>query len=583
MFQRAPHAILIIGVQPWLRLIHVISRSAYMNNSRNDFDYIIIGAGAAGCVLANRVSGDPSVRVALIEAGPSDQRFPVNLKTALPIGNIFLLPHARYNWQNQFTGGSSVNDRSIMCPRGKLLGGCTSVNGSVYMRGHRSDYDEWAALGNEGWGFADVLAAYRKHENRHAAPSAYHGTGGELDVQLPAGCNPLAHAFVDASVEAGHERNDDFNGERQDGFGIFELNQRQGVRLSSSRAFLHPASHRPNLQVFTDTLVERIEVRSGRAVGVTLRRDGQQVALAAAAEVVLSAGTVNSPHLLLLSGIGPGAALQRLGISVVHDLPGVGANLQDHATVSVSMQNPSAESYALSLQSAPRIALAPMRYLLSRQGMLASNGAEAGGFIRSLPGLDRPDVQFTFMVGMKDSARTIPRRHGFVLHISVLRPKSRGQLELASADPSARPLMRPQFLEDHADVEALVRGLREARRILSMPALQGFAGAEINPGRAVTSDAELEAFIRATVATVYHPVGTCKMGPASDPLAVVDARLCVHGIAGLRVADASVMPNIVGGNTAAPAMMIGERAAEFIASPVRVQRADAGVNATVAT
>ena len=535
-----------------------------MSDVADRYDYIVVGAGAAGCVIANRLSADPAVRVALIEAGPSDRRFPVNWKTTLPIGNIFLLPHARYNWQHQFEGGPGVNDRQIACPRGKLLGGCTSVNGTVYIRGNRRDYDDWAAAGNEGWRWSDVLPWFTKHENRAGGSSPLHGTGGELDVQPLRSSNPLARAFVAAAAEAGHARNADFNGPEQDGFGLFELNQRGGVRLSSSRAFLHPVLHRPNLVLVTDALVEKVRVVAGRAVGVTIVREGVRRELDAAGEVVLSAGSVNSPQLLMLSGIGPAADLVRHGIAVVHDLPGVGGNLQDHPTVSIAVDNPSGESYALSRRSAPRIAWAPFNYLLRRRGMLASNAAEAGGFLHSRPGLDRPDLQMTFMVGMKGNARTVPRAHGFVLHVAVLRPASRGRVQLASADPSARPLMHGRFLENRIDVEALIAGLREARRILGMPALQPYSGAELSPGRSVESDAELEAFIRATVGTTYHPVGTCRMGPDTDPTAVVDAQLRVRGVAGLRVADASIMPDIIGGNTSAPSMMIGERAAAFL-------------------
>jgi choline dehydrogenase-like flavoprotein len=546
---------------------------------KDRFDFVIVGAGAAGCVLANRLSADPAVRVALIEAGSDDTRFPVRWKTTLPIGNVFLLPHERYNWMHQFSGGPGVNGRTIACARGRLFGGCTSVNGTVYMRGHRSDYDGWAAAGNEGWGYDDVLPVFKRQENRAAGANAFHGTGGELDVQRLRDPHPLALAFVDAAAQAGHARNDDFNGAAQDGFGLFELNQRDGVRLSSSRAFLHPVLGRPNLTVFADTLVERIRLQGGRAVGLTVRHAGERRELTAGTEIVISAGTVNTPQLLMLSGIGPAAALRPHGIEVLHELPGVGANLQDHPTVSLALANPGAESYALTWRTAGRNALAPFAYLFGRRGMLASNAAEAGGFMRSRPGLARPDLQFTFMVGMKESARTLPRRHGFMCHVAVLRPATRGALELASADPAAKPVMRPNFLEDRRDVETLMAGLREARRIAAMPALARYAGDELLPGKAKADDPELEAFIRATCATTYHPVGTCKMGPASDPLAVVDAQLRVHGIEGLRVADASVVPDIIGGNTAAPSMMIGERAAAFILHPAPARAASAPADA----
>ena len=538
-----------------------------MTPTRTGFDTIIIGAGAAGCVIANRLSADPKRRVALIEAGASDRRFALNLKTLLPIGNIFLLPNAATNWQHEFSGGAGVNHRRIACPRGRLFGGSTSVNGSVYIRGHRLDYDEWAALGNTGWSFDEVLPFFKKHEDydRVSLPNAgaWHGRGGELSVQRPAESNPLAHAFVQAAAEAGFAKNDDFNGDVQDGFGIFDLNQRDGVRWSSSRAFLHPVLARPNLTVFADALVERIRLQGKRAAGITLRHDGRSLDLDAGTEVIVCAGTVNSPQLLMLSGIGPGGIAQQ-GIRVLHELPGVGQNLQDHPTISLAMTNPSAESYALSWRTAPRVLMAPLRYAVSHRGMLASNAAEAGGFLRSRPGLDRPDVQYTFMVGMKDNPRTLPRQHGYYLHMAVLRPATRGRVELASADPAAKPVMHPEFLEAQEDVETLQRAMREARRIVAMPALARVSGQELLPGPAIDDDAALERFIRERVATTYHPVGTCKMGPSTDPLAVVDPQLCVHGLQGLRVADASIMPNLIGGNTSAPSMMIGERAAHFI-------------------
>jgi choline dehydrogenase-like flavoprotein len=529
-----------------------------------EFDYIVVGAGSAGCVIAGRLSAEPGARVALIEAGPDDRRFPVNLKTALPVGNLFLLPHARYNWNHSFTGGPGVNNRSIGCPRGKLFGGCSSVNGSVYIRGHRRDYDEWAALGNAGWSYDDVLPAYKRQERRRTGASAHHGAGGELDVGLPQAPNPLSQAFVEAAMAVGHRRNDDFNGETQDGFGIYELNQRAGVRLSASRAFLHPALARPNLLVFADTLVERIRMRGRRAEGVDMIQRGRRIRLTATGEVILAAGAVNSPHLLMLSGIGPRAHLARHGIAVVHDLPGVGRNLQDHPTVFLSCANPTGESYALSARSAARIALSPWRYLFARGGMLASNVAEAGGFLRTRAGLDRPDVQMTFLVGLKGTAGTMPRRHGFMVLVQLLRPVARGFLELASADPQARPVMHPRFLEERHDVETLIAGLREARRIFAAAPLARYRGDEIEPGREVVSDAALERAVRQQVGTAYHPVGTCRMGPETDPEAVVDPQLRVHGVQNLRVADASIMPNIVGGNTSAPSMMIGERLAAFL-------------------
>lgn len=530
-------------------------------------DYIVVGGGAAGCVLANRLSADPSVEVALIEAGPSDRAFPVNIKSSIPIGNIFLLPHARYNWQYEFSGGAGVNGRAIPCPRGKMLGGCSSVNGSVYIRGHRSDYDGWSALGNEGWGYDDVLPVFKRQERCLHGAEAFHGRGGELDVVRPQSTNPLTNAFVQAAVHAGHALNEDFNGSVQEGFGIWDVNQRRGVRLSSSRAFLHPVMARPNLTVLSDTLVERVDLVDGRATGVTLVRGGRRERLSAAKEVVLCGGAINTPQLLMLSGIGPEQELSRHGIRALHALPGVGGNLQDHPSVPVSMLDRSATAYALTWRSLPHVVASPLNYLWGRRGMLASNAAEGGGFIRTSAELDRPDVQLTLLAGLKGTARAIPREHGIVILVSVLRPATRGRVALRSDDPADRPALHPAFLDDRADVETLLRGVRETRRILAEAPISEYLGAERVPGPSVQDDAALESSIRNTLATVYHPVGTCRMGPAHDADAVVDARLRVHGVKGLRVADASVMPNIVGGNTAAPTMMIGERAADFILHP----------------
>lgn len=537
-----------------------------MNNRHSHFNYIIVGGGSAGCVLANRLSADPAISVALIEAGPSDRRFPVNLKTTLPIGNIFLLPHARYNWQHTFTGGPGLGGKSIPCPRGKLLGGCSSVNGTVYIRGHRDDYDEWARAGNPGWRYEDVLEYFTKHENRHGMASPFHGKDGELDVSMPRSCNRLSDAFVAAAVAAGHTHNDDFNGKSQDGFGLFELNQRAGVRLSSSRAFLHPVMNRPNLQVLTDTLVERIEFSGNEAVGVTVCTAGCRYQLFASEEIVLAGGAINSPQLLMLSGVGPAADLRRHGIAPVHDLPGVGANLQDHASVALATHDPSASSYALSMRSLPQVLASPIPYLFGRRGMLSSNAAEAGGFFRSSPEKTRPDLQLTLLVGLKETARAIPRKHGFVMLVSLLRPLSRGKVELASGRATDRPILHPGFLDHEEDLATLVAGVRETRRILSAAPMAAYCGQELSPGAQISSDSDLAKAIRAQITTVYHPVGTCKMGPASDRDAVVDARLRVHGLRRLRVIDASIMPTIVGGNTAAPTMMIAERGAQFILS-----------------
>ncbi|MES2156326.1 MAG: GMC family oxidoreductase N-terminal domain-containing protein [Pseudomonadota bacterium] len=529
----------------------------------DSFDYIVIGSGSAGSLMANRLSADPANRVALIEAGPSDKKWPVNLKTAMPVGNIFLLPHEKYNWKQALTGNAAVNNRTINFPRGKLFGGCSAINGGVYIRGQKADYDAWAKAGNDGWAYDDVLPAFKAVENYAGPDKAWHGKGGELDVQKPKSWNPVSAAIVDAAEQAGHRRNDDFAGDRQDGFGRYDLNQRNGTRLSSARAFLHPALKRANLTVLDETMVCRILFDRGRAVGLEIEKDGARSTIAARREIILCAGATNSPQLLMLSGIGPQDHLRDMGIDIVHHLPGVGAHLQDHPTVHVAMENPSAESYAVSAKVLPRILASPFKYLAKREGMLASNVAEAGGFLCT-DGTGRPDIQITFLAGLKLDARSVPRRHGYMGLIQLLRPKSTGSVRLASNRPEDKPVIDPNFFADPYDMQTLIAGFRECRRIFAQPALAAMTGAEIEPGAQCQSDSEIDNALRKIVNTAYHPTGTCKMGPDSDPMAVVDSRLRVRGVSGLRVVDASVMPDIISGNTSAPTMMMAQRAAIFI-------------------
>jgi len=529
----------------------------------DSLDYIVIGSGSAGSLMANRLSADPANRVALIEAGPSDRKWPVNLKTAMPVGNIFLLPHEKYNWKQALTGNAAINNRTINFPRGKLFGGCSAINGGVYIRGQKADYDAWARAGNDGWSYDDVLSAFKAIENYAGADKPWHGKGGELDVQKPKSWNPVSAAIIDAAEQAGHHRNDDFAGDRQDGFGRYDLNQRNGTRLSSARAFLHPALKRPNLTVLDETMVRRIIFDRGRAVGLEIEKNGTRSTIRARREIILCAGATNSPQLLMLSGIGPQDHLRDMGIDLVHHLPGVGSHLQDHPTVHVAMENPSAESYAVSAKVLPRILASPFKYLLKREGMLASNVAEAGGFLCT-DGTGRPDIQITFLAGLKLDARSVPRRHGYMGLIQLLRPKSAGSVRLASNRPEDKPVIDPNFFADPYDMKTMIAGFRECRRIFAQPALAAMTGAEIEPGAQYQSDSEIDAALRKIVNTAYHPTGTCKMGPDSDPMAVVDGRLRVRGVSGLRVVDASVMPEIISGNTSAPTMMMAQRAAAFI-------------------
>lgn len=527
------------------------------------FDYIVIGSGSAGSLMVNRLSADRTKRVALIEAGPSDRKWPVNFKTAMPVGNIFLIPSPRYNWKQELTGNAAIGERKINFPRGKLFGGCSAINGGVYIRGQREDYDAWAENGNQGWSYDEVLPAFKAVENYAGPDKPWHGKGGELDVQKPRSFNPITSAILDAAEQAGHARNDDFAGERKDGFGRYDLNQRNGTRLSSARAFLHPALSRLNLTVYAETMVRRILFDRGRAIGIEVEKDGATRVLYARHEVVLCAGAINSPQLLMLSGIGPAAHLREMGIEPVHHAPGVGANLQDHPTVHLAMENPTRESYAISPKVLPRLLASPIQYLMRREGMLASNVAECGGFLCT-DGTGRTDIQITFLVGLKIDARSIPRRHGYMALIQLLRPRSAGSVRLASARAEDKPVIDPNFFADPYDMKTLIAGFREARRIFSQPALAPMTGAEIEPGAQHQSDAELDAALRKMVNTAYHPTGTCRMGPDGDPMAVLDNRLRVRGVSGLRVVDASVMPEIISGNTSAPTMMIAERAARFI-------------------
>jgi choline dehydrogenase len=534
-------------------------------HAAQSFNYIVVGGGSAGCIVANRLSKNPAVRVCLIEAGPSDRKFPTRLKVDTPIGNTTLLPHDKYNWKHSFTGGANLLDRIIPAPRGRILGGTSAVNGMIYIRGHRSDYDGWRDLGNPGWGYDDVLPFFRTHENHEAGADEFHGSGGEMNVAPLRQLNPLCRAFVEAAAETQLRRNDDFNGVEQEGVGAYEVTQKNGERWTSARAFLPPAvTARSNLQIVTDALVTELRFDGNRAVGVTLRQGGATVSFDVTGEIVLCGGTINSPQLLMLSGVGPVAALAAHGIAVRRDLPGVGQNLQDHPTVNLVMTDPGRHSYALTPRSALPLALSVLQYALFRRGRLTSNAVETGGFVRTLPDLKQPDLQFILMPALKEMNRTIPRAHGFYLLSVLLRPQSRGEVALVSNDPAVRPKLIPNFLDADADLDCLTRGIRLGRKILAAPAFVAYRGEELLPGAAALSDQALRDYVRGAVYTSYHPVGTCKMGPSTDPLAVVDRTLRVRGVDGLRVVDASIMPVIVSGNTNAPAMMIGERGAAFI-------------------
>jgi choline dehydrogenase len=528
------------------------------------FDYVIVGAGSAGCVLANRLSADPGVRVALIEAGPSDQSLLAKILINVPAGVFRTIGSPRYNWLFAYEPDPKVGGKPIFCPRGRVLGGSSAINGMIYIRGHRRDYDDWAAAGADGWAWRDVLPYFRKSENHEAGADDFHAVGGELNVARQRDPHPVNEAWLEAAGSLQFPRSADFNGAEQDGFGYWEVNQKNGERLSSSRAFLEPVSRRPNLKVITGALTRRVLIENGRAAGVEIARGGQLERISAKREVIVSGGAISSPQILMLSGIGPAEELRRHGIEVVLDLPGVGENLQDHQDVMLCYSSPSPTLYGYSLKALPWMLAAPFKYLFQRKGPFSTNTVESGGFVRSSAGLEQPDLQLILGPEYMNQNRSIPRGHGFSFHVSLLQPKSRGRITLASADPAAKPKLHANFLSDPEgeDLERLVRGFKIVRRLAEAPAMDSYRGEEVFPGPKVQSDEEIRQFTRDTLGTTFHPAGTCRMG--SDPMAVVDPQLRVRGVAGLRVVDASIMPKVVSGNTNAPVIMIAEKGADMI-------------------
>jgi choline dehydrogenase len=524
------------------------------------YDYIIVGAGSAGCVLANRLSADPTRQVCLLEAGPEDASPWIHI----PVGIFFMMRSKTLNWRYQTEAQPRLYNRRLFWPRGKTLGGSSSSNAMVYTRGHRWDYDHWAELGNRGWSYADLLPLFKRAQNQERGPSDYHGAGGPLNVADLRQQSEISQVFVRAAGEVGYPLSDDFNGADQEGVGFYQVTQKDGRRCSSARAYLHPIRQRPNLTIITNALASRVLFDGRQAVGVAyLDRGGRTVELQARREVLLSGGAINSPQVLLLSGVGPRAELERHGIPLAHELPGVGQNLQDHLDVVVAHRECRRASYGFALSFLPRLFEGIVEYNRHGRGFLTSNLAEAGGFVKSDPALPLPNLQYHLTATiLDDHGRRIWHGYGYSLHVCDLRPKSRGHLSLKSADPSVPPLLQPNYLDHPDDLETLLAGVKTCRQILAARAFDGYRGAELFPGAAAQSDDELREFIRRRAETIYHPVGTCKMG--HDPMAVVDDRLRVHGLTGLRVVDASIMPTLIGGNTNAPTIVIGEKASDLI-------------------
>ncbi|MBS0337334.1 MAG: GMC family oxidoreductase N-terminal domain-containing protein [Proteobacteria bacterium] len=525
-----------------------------------DFDYVIVGGGSAGCVLAARLSEDPAVRVCLVEAGAQDD----SVLVKVPLGAAVILPSKIRNWAFQTVPQPGLGGRRGYQPRGRTIGGSSSINAMIYMRGHPSDYDEWAALGATGWAWKDVLPYFLRSENNERGASDLHGAGGPLNVAEVRSPNPFAKLFVEAARHAGLPANEDFNGPQQEGVGFYQVTQKNGERWNAARAYLHPAAGRPNLAVLTDSTALRVVFDGKRAAGVEIERGGVRETLRAAREVLLCAGAFQSPQLLMCSGIGPAEHLRENGIPVVCDAPEAGANLQDHLDYIACRRVDSTELLGVSAGGGVKLVREILRWRRERRGMLTSNGAESGGFVKSAPGLDRPDLQLHFVIGMVDNhARTMHLGHGLSLHVCVLRPKSRGSVRLSGGDMREPPAIDPQFLSAPEDLAGMVRGFRLARRILEAPQFAPFGPRHLyaDEERAGT-DAEIEQAIRARADTIYHPVGTCRMG--SDARSVLDPQLRVRGVEALRVVDCSVMPTLIGGNTNAPAIMIAERAADMI-------------------
>jgi choline dehydrogenase len=535
------------------------------------FDFIIVGAGSAGCVLANRLSEDPRNRVLLLEYGGSDRSVFIQMPSALNIP----MNSDRYNWGYRSEPERHLDNRVINTPRGKVLGGSSSINGLVYVRGHALDFEQWVQDGAHGWGYRDVLPYFRKSETFAGGADAYRGGDGPLATRTGTSKNPLYRAFVEAAKQSGYGESDDLNGYRQEGFGPLDMTVAEGRRSSTANAYLRPAMKRPNLFVRTHSLVEMVVFEGRRATGVRYRRNGRTEVVNVEREVILAGGAINSPQLLKLSGVGPASELKALGIEVRHELTGVGENLQDHLEFYFQVASKQPITLYSSMGLVAR-GLIGARWLLRHDGLGATNHFETGGFIRSRAGIPYPDTQFHFVpLAMSYDGRKLATEHGYQVHVGPMRSKSRGFVRLRSADAAAPPKIVFNYMS-HADDWTEMRAcVRLTREILGQAAFDPYRAREIQPGTEVTSDAAIDAFVRAKAESAYHPSGTCKMGSPADSAAVVDSETRVIGVAGLRVVDASIIPSITNGNLNAPTIMLAEKAADHILGRAPLMPSDA--------
>jgi choline dehydrogenase-like flavoprotein len=542
------------------------------------FDYIIVGGGSGGCVVAGRLTEDPAVTVCVLEAGGRGDGAVVNV----PAGAVAMLPTRINNWAFDTVPQKGLAGRIGYQPRGKSLGGSSAINAMVYIRGHRIDYDSWAARGNQGWAYDDVLPYFRLSEHNERFDDEWHGRDGPLWVSDLHTGNPFHARYREAARQTGLPLTDDFNGAQQEGIGLYQVTQKHGERWSAARAYLLPhLGRRDNLTVETHAQVLRILFEGTRAVGVEVRQQGEIRTLRARREVVLAAGALQTPQLLMLSGVGPAHELDRTGIRLRLDLPGVGRNLQDHPDFIFGYRSRSPDTMGVSARGGWRMLRELTRFRHERRGMLTSNFAEGGGFLKTRAGLDAPDIQLHFVVALVDDhARRFHLGHGLSCHVCLLRPRSRGSVTLNSADPLDAPRIDPAFFDDPRDLDDMVAGFKLTRKLMQAPALAQWTTRDVFTGH-VSTDDEIRDVLRQRTDTVYHPVGTCRMG--HDALAVVDPQLRVRGLEGLRIVDASVMPTLIGGNTNAPTIMIAEKAVDLIRGVSRVSAPFVDMHAAAAT